>query len=184
MGRMARWPCLVSSLPSLFEGASTGQFLAGDDGVIHNNGRIALDDFRGYTPYFTSLDVQVVDDRLVFSNTAGRCDVVYNSSWVSFNLSGSFSTSLTQDGSVYRIGIDAVTGPAFSIEKHDAAALAMWIFGGWVVDALLEGIKSHMNSFLWSFKNHEVKFNVLPVSFSTGSAYTACGLAENFWMRD
>lgn len=175
---------VLPALPAVFDGSSAGDFSPGSDGAIRNNGAIPLNAIHGYTPYFTSLCAQIVDNRLVFSNTGGRCDVVYNSSWVTFDLSGAFTTSLTRDGSTYRIAIDAVTGPDFSIEKHDDAAMAMWIFGGWVVDALLEGIMDHMNSFLWSFKNHGVNFEILPVRFCTGADYTACGLAENFWMRD
>jgi hypothetical protein len=53
-----------------------------------------------------------------------------------------------------------------------------------VVDALLEGIISHMSTFLWSFKDRSVNFNTLPFRFCTGAGYTTCGLAEYFWMRD
>lgn len=175
---------VLPAMPAVFHGSSAGFFSLGSDGVIRNNGAIPLNAIHGYTPYFTSLCAEIVDNRLVFSNTGGRCDVVYNSSWVSFDLSGTFSTYLTRDGSAFHIGIDAVSGPDFSIQKHDTAALVMWIFGGWVVDALLEGIRGHMNTFLWTFKGHGVNFEIFPVRFCTGTDYTTCGLAENFWMRD
>lgn len=175
---------VLPALPAVFAGSSAGNFSLDNDGVIRNSGAIPLNAIHGYTPYFTSLHAQIVDNRLVFSNASGRCDVVYDSSWVTFDLSGTFTPFLTHDGSVYRIGIDAVTGPDFSIKKHDTAALAMWIFGGFVVDALLEGIMSNMRSFMWSFKDHSFNFEILPVRLRIGEDYTSCGLAENFWMRD
>jgi len=175
---------VLPGLPVVFDGSSAEQFVLGADGVIRNHGAISLNEFKGYTPYFTSLCVEVVDNRLVFSDAAGRCDVVYDSSYVTFDLSGTFTPLLTRDGSAYRIGVDAVTGPDFSVVKHDTAALAFWIFGGWVVDALLGGIEGHMISFMWSFRQYHLHFEVFPVRFCTGAEYTACGLAENFWMRD
>ena len=175
---------VLPALPAVFIGSSAGDFALGGDGVIRNNGAIPLSAIHGYTPYFTSLCVEVVDNRLVFSNAGGRCDVVYDSSWVTFDLSGTFTPFLTRDGAEYRIGIDVTTGPDFSIAKHDTAALVMWIFGGWVVDALLEGIMSRMRTFLWSFKGHSINFAIMPVRFCVGADYAVCGLAENFWMRD
>lgn len=175
---------VLPALPAFFAGSSVGSFAFGSDGLIRNSGAIPLNAIHGYTPYFNSLSVQIVDNRLVFSNASGRCDVVYNSSWVSFDLSGTFTPSLARCGDGYRIDIDAITGPDFSIEKHDTAALVMWIFGGWVVDALLEGIISHMETFPWGFEDHSINFEILPVRFCTGADYTTCGLAENFWMRD
>lgn len=175
---------VLPGLPAIFPGSSAGHFSQGTDGVIRNSGNIPLNAINGYTPYFTTLSVQVVDNRLVLSNASGRCDVVYDSSWLTYDLSGTFTPVLTRDGCLCRIGMDAVTGPDFSIAKHDTAALVMWIFGGWVVDALLEGIKSQMDTFLWSFGSYGMSFDILPVRFSTGADYTACGLAENFWMRD
>lgn len=173
---------VLPGLPEVFNGASADQFMLDADGIIRNNGAISLNEFHGYIPYFTSLCVEIVDNQIVFSNTSGRCDVVYDS-YVTFDLSGSFTPSLIQDGSVYRIGINAATGPNFSVVKHDTAALAFWIFGGWVVDALLGGIESHMNTFMWHFKKYGMSFDIFPVRFC-GSDYTTCGLAENFWIRD
>ncbi|MGV2814527.1 TULIP family P47-like protein [Enterobacter cancerogenus] len=175
---------VLPGLPAIFVGSSEDDFSLGSDGVIHNSGNIPLNAINGYTPYFTSLSMHIVDNRLVISSASGRCDVVYDSSWVTFDLSGSYTTSLTREGNIYRIGIDAVTGPDFSIEKHDTAALVFWIFGGWAVDALLEGIKSQMKTFLWSFDSYRMSFDILPVRFHTDVDYTNCGLAENFWMRD
>lgn len=174
---------VLPGLPTIFAGSSEKHFFLDSDGVIHNSGSIPLNSLNGYTPYFNSLRVQIIDTRLVFSNASGRCDVVYDSSWISFDLSGTYTPSLTRDGGLYHIGINALTGPDFSVAKHDTAALALWIFGGWVVDALLEGIKSKMKNFLWSFDGYGMSFDILPIQFSTGADYTDCGLAENFWMR-
>lgn len=174
---------VLPALPAVFIGSSVEHFSLGDDGQINNHGDIPLDAIDGYPPYFNSLNVQIVDNRLVLSNASGRCDVVYDSSGNTFSLSGTYTASLSRDGEAYRINFDAITGPDFSISKHDTAALAFWIFGGWVVDALLEGIMSQMKHFLWSFKDHRINFNILPVRFHTDVDYTTCGLAENFWMR-
>ena len=175
---------VLPALPAVFTGSSVGNFSIGEDGQISNNGNIPLDEVRGYTPFFNSLNVKVVDNRLVFSNASGRCDVVYDSSWVSFTLAGTYTPSLSREGSAYQVNLDVVTEPDFSIVKHDTAALIFWIFGGWVVDALLEGIMYEMKLFLWNFNDHRIKFDILPVQFNTEAEYTTCGLAENFWMRD
>lgn len=175
---------VLPGLPAVFAGSSAGHFSLGDDGQIKNKGDIPLNAIRGYTPYFNSLNIQIVDNRLVFSNTSGRCDVVYDSSWASFTLAGTYTPSLSRDGDAYSINLDTIAGPDFNIEKHDTAALIFWIIGGWVVDSLLEAIMYNMKSFLWSFKDHRISFDILPVHFHTKADYTSCGLAENFWMRD
>ncbi|EPY7114104.1 TULIP family P47-like protein [Klebsiella variicola] len=174
---------VLPGLPGAFAGSDTSQFLLMDNNVITNNGSISLNRLDGYTPYFNSLDVRVLDDRIVLSNASGRCDVVSYSSYVSFDLSAIYTPTLAAAGGRYSVGLESVNRPVFYCEAHDTAALVFWVFGGWVVDALVKGIKSQMDSLLFE-SGYRMNFDMLPVTFSTDARYSNCGLAGNFYMQD
>jgi hypothetical protein len=170
-------------LTGVFNGSDIRQFLLDGNNVIRNNGSISLNRLDGYTPYFNSLNVEVLDNRIVLNNASGRCDVVSYSSYVSFDLSAIYAPRLTQTDGRYSLSLESVNRPVFNCETHDTAAQVFWIFGGWVVDALVKGIKSQLDYLLFEF-GYRMDFDVFPVTFSTDARYSACGLADNFHMQD
>lgn len=170
-------------LTSVFKGSDIRQFLLDGNNVIRNNGSISLNRLDGYTPYFNSLNVEVLDNRIVLNNASGRCDVVSYSSYVSFDLSAIYAPRLTQTDGRYTLSLESVNRPVFNCEAHDTAAQVFWIFGGWVVDALVKGIKSQLDYLLFEF-GYRMNFDVFPVTFSTDAGYSNCGLADNFYMQD
>ncbi|HGJ5859703.1 MAG TPA: TULIP family P47-like protein [Arsenophonus nasoniae] len=184
---IAKWAFLkhviLAGLPEIFKGANRNHFKLVENNVIRNNGNIPLNPINGYTPYFENALVQIVDDKIVINNTSGRCDVVYNSSYVTFSLSGIYSVSLQRQNNRIKVSLNSVSTPSFSASVYDPLALAFWIFGGWVVDALLRGIKSQMEYLLWSFGYYGLEFDVFPVTMNVVADYKECGLAENFFMR-
>ena len=172
---------VLSGLPGIFAGSDTSQFCLDHD-VIRNNGNISLNRMNGYTPHFYHLEMAVLDNRIVL-NSQGRCDVVPNSSYVSFSLSAVYIPQLSIKGGQYVITLASAQKPVFSSEAHNTVAKIFWIFGGWVVDALVQGIRSQMHDLLFEF-SHKMCFDVEPVKFSTDASYRECGLADNFYMRD
>ncbi|MFJ3358453.1 TULIP family P47-like protein [Serratia liquefaciens] len=181
--RMFMKHVVLPGLPYVFKGADISQFkLDRDDNVIKNNGSVSLNRLDGYIPWFNSLNVEVLDNRLVLNNASGRCDVVSYNSYVSFDLSGVYAPRLAVNEGGYSLCLEGVNRPVFRSETHDTVAQVFWIFGGWVVDALVKGIKSQLDSLLFYFGNR-MNFDVFPVSFNTDSCYSDCGLAENFHMQ-
>lgn len=180
--RMFMQHVVLPGLPDVFAGSDTSQFCLDDD-VIRNNGDISLNRLNGYTPYFNRLEIAVLDNRIVLNNTYGRCDVVPYSSYVSFDLSAVYIPQLSTRSGRYMITLASVNRPVFSSEAHDTVAQVFWIFGGWVVDALVQGIRSQMHDLLFE-SGHRMCFDVVPVKFSTDAGYRECGLADNFYMRD
>jgi hypothetical protein len=174
---------VLPGLIDVFQGSDIRQFLLDENDVIRNNGLISLNKLNGYTPYFSSLEVKVVDNRIVINNTYGTCDVVPRSSYVSFDLSAIYAPRLSAKAGQYRLILDSVNEPVFNSEGHDTAAKIFWIFGGWVVDALIQGICSQMSSLLFRF-GHEIDFSIQPVIFNTDEDYSESGLAGNFYMRN
>nr|WP_231853287.1 TULIP family P47-like protein [Erwinia tasmaniensis] len=171
-------------LPEVFKGAAAGQFFLANHDVIRNNGDISLNKINGYTPYFNHFALEVVDRRIHIYNLRGRCDVVFNSSYVSFNLSAAYIPQLSFVAGRYRVDFVSVTRPVFSCQGHDTLAQIFWIFGGWVVDALIQGIRSQMEHLLSKFGNGGISLDICPIKFNTASNYTECGLARNFFMRN
>lgn len=139
---------VVPGLTDVFKGSDISQFSLRDDNIVTNNGGISLDRLDGYTSYFNSLYVEVLDNRIVLSNASGRCDVVSYSSYFSFDLSAIYAPTLTETGGRYSLGLESVDQPVFNCETHDTATEVFWIFGGWVVDALVKGIKSQLDYLL------------------------------------
>lgn len=181
--RMFMEHIVLPGLPEVFEGSNISQFSLKDNNVIRNNGSISLNKVDGYIPYFNSLNVEIVDDRVILNNASGSCDVVSYSSYVSFYLSAIYAPKLTRTGGQYTLSLGSVTSPSFHCETHDTLAQIFWIFGGWVVDALVKGIKSQLNYLLFEF-GYNMEFDLFPVTFSTDAIYEKCGLADNFYMCD
>lgn len=175
---------VLPGMTDVFKGSKLSQFCLGDYDVIKNNGDISLDEINGYTPYFNNLNMEVVDDKIIINNTWGRCDVVKKSSYVTFDLSAMYAPVLTVTKGGSKVNLDCVNGPFFTSKAHDTTANIFWIFGGWVVDALIQGIRSQMSTLLFDFGSNRITFDIYPVNFSTDSEYKECGLAENFFMRD
>lgn len=182
--RMFMKHAVLPGLSSVFRGSDISQFKLGrDDNAIKNNGGISLNRLDGYIPWFNSLNVEVLDNRLVLNNASGRCDVVSYSSYVSFDLSAIYAPRLIVAEGGYTLCLEGVNRPVFHCETHDTVAQVFWIFGGWVVDALVKGIKTQLDSLLFNF-GRRVNFDVFPVSFSTDARYSNCGLADNFYMQN
>ncbi|MCW6015992.1 TULIP family P47-like protein [Serratia marcescens] len=173
---------VLPGLPDVFEGSDISQFLLDDNNVIKNNGSISLKRINGYTPYFNSLNVEVIDNLVVLNNASGRCDVVSYSSYVLFELSTIYTPRFTEAGGRYTLSLEGVNRSVFNCETHDTVAQAFWIFGGWVVDALVKGIKAQLDSRLFEF-GHHMNLDLFPVTFSTNARYSDCGLADNFYLQ-
>ncbi|WP_277972936.1 TULIP family P47-like protein [Pantoea agglomerans] len=170
-------------LPGVLKGSNLSQYLLDNDDVIRNNGKVSLSDSGGYIPYFNSLVMEIIDNRVVINNTSGRCDVGADRSYNSFELSGSYVPELLVSGDRYSVAIKNTDGPALSTEIHDEMARWLWIFGGKRVDELLHEIKDEMSRRLFEFSN-QMRFDVFPITFSTDARYSRCGLADNFYMQD
>lgn len=175
---------VLPALPEVFKGATANQFFLANNDVIRNNGNISLSKINGYTPYFNHFEMEIVDSRLNMNNARGRCDVVLNSSYVSFNLSAAYIPQLFVVDGVYRVNLVSVTRPVLNCQGHDTVAQIFWIFGGWIVDALIQGIRSQMEHLLFEFGNGGISFDIYPIKFSTDSYYTECGLVGAFFMRN
>nr|WP_041474302.1 TULIP family P47-like protein [Erwinia sp. Ejp617] len=175
---------VLPALPAVFKGSDINQFYLADNGVIRNSSDISLSPINGYTPYFNHFEMEVVDLRIMINNARGRCDVVWNSSYVSFDLSAAYIPQLSVVDGVCRVNLVCATRPVFNSQGHDTAAQIFWILGGWVVDALIQGIRSQMEHLLFEFGNRGISFDIYPIKFSTASDYTECGLAGNFFMRN
>nr|WP_240987371.1 TULIP family P47-like protein [Erwinia piriflorinigrans] len=175
---------VLPALPEVFKGAIADRFFLSNNDVIRNNGDISLSKINGYTPYFNYFEMEIVDSRLNINNARGRCDVVLNSSYVSFNLSAAYTPQLSVVDGVCRVNLVSVTRPVFNCQGHDTVAQIFWIFGGWIVDALIQGIRSQMEHLLFEFGNGGISFDIYPINFSTASDYTECGLAGAFFMRN
>ncbi|MFS4486596.1 TULIP family P47-like protein [Erwinia amylovora] len=175
---------VLPALPTVFKGAEISQFYLADGNVIRNSGNISLSPINGYTPYFNHFEMEVVDLRIMLNNARGRCDVVRNSSYVSFDLSAAYIPQLSVVNGVCKVNLVCATRPVFNSQGYDTAAQIFWIFGGWVVDALIQGIRSQMEHLLFEFGNRGISFDIYPIKFSSASEYTECGLAENFFMRN
>lgn len=174
---------VLPGLPGVLEGSSLSQYYLDGSDVIRNNGGISLSPLDGYTPWFTSFAMEVIDDRIVLNNASGRCDVVSYSSYVSFDLAATYAPRLNSVGGQSQVSLEGVTTPVLNVEIHDTAAKVFWIFGGWVVDALVHGIRDGMNNLLFVF-SQRINFDIWPVTFSTDARYSSCGLAGNFFMQD
>ncbi|MDE9553222.1 TULIP family P47-like protein [Xenorhabdus bovienii] len=184
---IAKWAfmkyVILPGLPKVFNGSNINHFKIDDHNIIHNNGSIPLNKINGYVPYFENATIQIIDDKILISNATGRCDVVSGSSYVTFSLSSVYSTSLQKNNNRPKIGLDTVSPPEFTSVAHDSLALTFWILGGWVVDALIQGIRSQMNELLWSFGDHGIEFDIFPIDMNINVEYNECGLTENFYMR-
>lgn len=175
---------VLPALPDVFKGAAAGQFFLANNDVIRNNGDISLNQINGYTPYFNHFAMEVVDRRITVNNLRGRCDVVFNSSYVSFNLSAAYTPVLSVVDGRCRVDLVSATRPVFSCQGHDSLAQIFWIFGGWIVDALIQGIRSQMEHLLSEFGNGGISLDIYPINFNTTLDYAECGLAGNFFMRN
>lgn len=184
---IAKWAfikyVLLEGLPHIFQGSHKEHFKIGENNIIHNNGRIPLNKMNGYTPYFDSALIEIISDKIIINNATGTCDVVSYSSYVSFSLSSQYKISLEYSNNRPRVKLISSSSPLFTSQAHDDVALIFWIFGGWVVDALIQGIRSQMSYLLWSFGNYGMEFDVFPISMNIDAKYKECGLSENFFMR-
>lgn len=175
---------VLPGLIEVFKGSKINQFRLLNDGKIKNNGNVSLDKINGYIPYFNSVNIFILDDKLIINNSWGRCDVVSYSSYVTFDLAASYTPRLSLENGLSTVNFDCSAGPFFNSEAHDTLALVFWIFGGWVVDALIQGIRGQMKYLLFKFGSEGIKFDIYPVKFNSEFEYSECGLAGNFYMRD
>jgi len=169
-------------LPGVLKGSSLSQYRLDGSDVIRNNGNITLDCMEGYSPYFTSFEIEVTDNRIVINNTSGYC-YVGEPNYNSFSLSGSYAPELSVVRNHYVVSLTNVNGPSLDIQIHDTRAKWLWFFGGKLVDELLHIIKDEMSNLLFEFSS-QMHFDVFPVTFSTDARYSSCGLAGNFFMQD
>ncbi|CAI2793757.1 Clostridium P-47 protein [Serratia grimesii] len=170
-------------LPGVLRGSALSQYSLDSNDVIRNNGNVLLNKVEGYTPYFTHLEIEITDNRIVINNTYGLCDVGADRSYNSFELSGFYAPELLVSGDRYSVALNNINGPSLSTEIHDDLAKWLWIFGGKRVDELLHTIKDEMNGLLFEFSTR-MNFEVWPITFGTDTRYGECGLAGNFYMRD
>lgn len=174
---------VLRGLADVFKGSVSGQYFLDSDNVIRNNGNISLDKLEGYTPYFNSLELKIIDNKIVINNASGYCSVGADRSYNSFALAASYSARLSVSEGHNSVVLNSDNGPSLNIEINDELAKFLWLFGGRRVDELLHRIKDEMSELLFEFSS-KMTFDIYPIIFNVENKYSECGIAEHFFMRD